>query len=161
MDNKRRQVIKAVGLGSISGTLAGILPLKSLALDSSTKAVLPRIALQTGLHTDKAFAEGTESDVAVSFESTIENYQSLVKLLSNKQGKEVIALIEHKDAILIEEAVRDSGARIIKRQQVSVSNKKNNEAQAYELGQSLVQGFSASKNNFESEQSLIVIAISA
>lgn len=89
--------------------------------------------LQAGLPTDDAFAHGTGLQRRLAWRADGQGYATLVQALRHTPGEDVLALVDTRHALLVEQAARDSGSAVRAWQRVSAD-----EAQA--IGRWLAQG---------------------
>lgn len=154
MDINRRRLIKTAGLGSA----ASLAPLSGFALGEKG-GHSPNLIVQSGLPTDWAFAQGVGASHVLPIQLTIENYSYLVEVFRKTPGKKIFALVETANGILIEEAARDSGARLSFSEQVQSPSVEFRDTWARELGKSIADQQRVNFANPQAGETLQLIAL--
>ncbi len=95
--------------------------------------------LQVGLDTDAGFARGAAGHASHHFRVDASGYGTLVAALTASRGAQVLALLDPAHALLVEQAVRDSGARLSGRWQLQAPSVPLRAAWAQQLGHQLSQ----------------------
>jgi len=98
----RRTLLQAATLG------AGMVWLPAMAKNAGTDCVLAG-----GLDTDAAFARGVGVQAVLVMKLDAGDYSSLVSVLK-RPGQQLQGLLDPSRALLLEQAVRDSGARLLR-----------------------------------------------
>lgn len=148
--NRRRFMLLS---SSVAASTA--MPLKAGVLSSFTTN---NIVLTTGLHTDDAFAQGVNANLQMVTLTSTSDYATLLTKLTNTENQHLFALVQPAEAILLEQALRDSN----KRNFISYSLKAPKGADkswAFTLGDQLAKG----KLNVssQSQHGLPLVAITA
>lgn len=103
---RRRDFVCALGVGASMAALPGI---------ATAHAAQPRASLMvvaTGLVSDAAFEQGVGAGQRHLFQAKGGDYADLLATLVRQRGERLAALIRPASAILLEQALRDSGGRL-------------------------------------------------
>jgi hypothetical protein len=124
----RRTVLKAVACA------AGV-----LALPVHAQAPRAVWVIRSGLATDAAFARGAAVPAALSLAIDAKDYGALVAALS-QPGQTLFALVDPARALLLHQALRDSGARLLSHHAVRSEEGAAAQAWAQAVGAALYAG---------------------
>ncbi|WP_298374177.1 twin-arginine translocation signal domain-containing protein [Azospirillum sp.] len=121
-----------VGATALTGPATAAV-LSSLPKNSGM-ACANALVVGTGLPTDLAFADGAGAANVHPFLANAEDYLGLLARIGNCQGMRFLALTNPANAILLEQALRDSGARLLNRHTLRTPAQGDQLAWAYKVG---------------------------
>ena len=111
----RRQFVT----GSSCFFVAGLMPFTTQT--SSADGQFTRWVLQSGLSTDADLFTACQADGAWPFSLSMVHYEKLVWSLRHMQQRQLYALLEPACSVLLDAAIRDSGAALGYRAQVDLA----------------------------------------
>jgi hypothetical protein len=133
------------------GTLAAAASVAALTMPATAAALsgFPKdrgvsravaLSIETGLPTDAAFACGAAAMETHRFLASADAYVDLLARFAACQSMPILALTSPANAILIEQALRDSGGRLLERHCLRAPAECDQLAWAYEVGGHLANG---------------------
>ncbi len=103
---RRRDFVCALGVGASMAALPGI------ATAHAAQPRAPLMVVATGLVSDAAFEQGVGAGQRHLFQAKGGDYADLLATLVRQRGERLAALVRPASAILLEQALRDSGGRL-------------------------------------------------
>lgn len=105
-----------------------------------SKPHIQDIVLSTTLPTDAAFAIGTQATIYKASLTSTSSYSQLLTKLADAKNQRLFALLQPADAILLEQALRDSNRRAYISQSVQAPLTSSEYTWALNLGVQLAKG---------------------
>lgn len=99
--------------------------------------------IETGLPTDAAFARGAGATQTHRFSVSVDSYFDLLARFEERRTMPLLAFVRPADSILIEQALRDGGGRLLERRSLRAPALGDQLAWAHQVGALLAGGVAA------------------